>query len=291
MNTDHKVLACVDQSPIAQHVADAAAWAAKRLGAPMELLHVLERHPELGPVTDHSGAIGANAQEHLLQQLSADDAARTRAARETGRQFLNGLRERALTAGAPMVDTRQRHGDLAETLTEQQDGIRLFVLGSRGSSTGNAHRDKSTRIGGHVEWVVRSVDRPVLVVPEHFRAPTSVLFAFDGSSLSRRSATMMAGSPLLKGLTIHVLMSGKTDSQGPKLLEEARKTLEAGGLSTTAAIETGEPREVISQAVRTHGFDCLVMGTYSHSPWRALFVGSRTSDLLKASAIPTLLLR
>jgi len=291
MNTDHKVLACVDQSPIAQHVADAAAWAAKRMAAPLELLHVLERHPTLGEVTDHSGALGANAQEKLLQQLSGEDEARTRAARESGRVFLNNLRERALAAGAPTVDTRQRHGDLAETLTEQQDGIRLFVLGSRGSSTGHVHRDKSSRIGGHVEWVVRSVDKPVLVVPEHFHAPTSVLFAFDGSSLSRRSATMMASSLLLKGLTIHLLMSGKPGSQGPKLLEEARKTLEAGGLATTAAIETGDPREVISHALRTQGFDCLVMGAYSHSTWRALFVGSRTSDLLKASAIPTLLLR
>ncbi len=138
---------------------------------------------------------------------------------------------------------------------------------------------------------MRSVDKPVLVVPEHFRAPTRVLFAFDGSSLSRRSAAMIAGGPLLKGLTIHVLMSGRPDSQGPKLLEEARKTLEAGGLTTTAAIETGDPREVISRALQTQGFDCLVMGAFSHSPWRALFVGSRTSDLLKASAIPTLMLR
>mgnify|MGYP006195955945 CR=1 FL=1 len=43
MNTDNKVLACVDQSAFADHVTDYAAWAAQRLGAPLELLHVIDR--------------------------------------------------------------------------------------------------------------------------------------------------------------------------------------------------------------------------------------------------------
>jgi urease accessory protein len=37
--------------------------------------------------------------------------------------------------------------------------------------------------------------------------------------------------------------------------------------------------------------DLLVMGAYSHSPWRTLFLGSKTTDLLRSAAVPTLLLR
>ncbi len=66
MNMDNKVLACVDQSPCADYVADYAAWAARRLDAPLELLHVIDRHPEIGSGDDHSGSIGINAQEALL---------------------------------------------------------------------------------------------------------------------------------------------------------------------------------------------------------------------------------
>ncbi|XUT91948.1 universal stress protein [Ottowia caeni] len=33
------------------------------------------------------------------------------------------------------------------------------------------------------------------------------------------------------------------------------------------------------------------MGAYSHSPWRSLFMGSKTSDLLKKISTPILLLR
>ncbi|HQS00628.1 MULTISPECIES: universal stress protein [unclassified Polaromonas] len=70
MNNEPKVLACVDQSPYADNVTDAAAWAALRMGAPLELLHVIDRQEGAAPVTDHSGAIGVNAQENLLHQLA-----------------------------------------------------------------------------------------------------------------------------------------------------------------------------------------------------------------------------
>ena len=100
---DNKVLACVDLSPYAQHVADHAAWAAARMAAPLEFLHVIHRHPALQGRQDHSGAIGANAQEVLLKHLSEEDAARSRAEREQARGFLQGLRERAVAAGAHPV--------------------------------------------------------------------------------------------------------------------------------------------------------------------------------------------
>lgn len=88
------------------------------MAVPLELLHIIDRHPALQCGQDHSGAIGANAQETLLKNLGDEDAVRTRAEREQARGFLQGLRARAETAGASPVDTRQRHGDLEQTLSE-----------------------------------------------------------------------------------------------------------------------------------------------------------------------------
>lgn len=85
------------------------------MNAPLEFLHTLDCHPEIGSGEDHSGAIGFNAQEHLLQALSDTDAARTTAMREECGLFLNRLRERAITAGVPAPDTRQRYGHLEES--------------------------------------------------------------------------------------------------------------------------------------------------------------------------------
>ena len=142
MSKDNKILACVDQSRFADTVADYAAWAATRMEAPLEFLHVIDRHPELGSGEDHSGAIGFNAQEQLLHTLSDKDAALSRAAREQGRIFLNRLRERAIAAGVPAPDMRQRHGALDDTLAEQEDGVRMFVFGRRGASAETSPRAK-----------------------------------------------------------------------------------------------------------------------------------------------------
>lgn len=284
---DNKVLACVDLSPYAQHVADYAAWAAARMDAPLEFLHVIDRHPALQSQQDRSGAIGANAQEKLLQTLSEADALRTCAEREAARLFLQGLRERALAAGARPVDTRQRHGDLEETLSEQQDGVRLFVLGRRGASAHTTQR----ALGRHVEWTVRSLKRPILTVTDRFKAPERVLIAFDGSAITRQGVEMVAGSPLFKGLPVHVLMSGKPSGDGPKQIEWARQTLERAGFAVVAEITPGDPETVIGQAVERQEIDLLIMGAYTHSPLRKLVLGSKTTELLRAARVPTLLLR
>ncbi|EXJ16512.1 universal stress protein [Imhoffiella purpurea] len=287
MQEENKVLACVDRSDYADTVTEAATWAARRLEAPMELLHILDRHPESASGNDHSGTIGFNAQQHLLETLSEEDAARSKTAREQGRLFLNRLRERAIAAGVPAPDVRLRHGELEETLVEQQPGVSLFVLGRRGESAEATHRD----LGRNVERVVRALKRPILAVTEEFRTPRRVMLAFDGGIMARRGVELVAESPLFQGLPIHVLMSGKTTRDGTKQLEWARTTLEHAGLETQAALVPGDAEYVIARSVLEQEIDLLVMGAYGHSPIRTLLFGSKTSDLLRSARIPTLLLR
>ena len=287
MKNENKVLACVDQSHFAEYVADYAAWAARRMDAPLEFLHVIDRHPEQGSGEDHSGAIGIDAQENLLTKLSAEDEARTKNAREKGRIFLNRLRERAVTAGAGQVDVRQRHGELEETLAEQEEGVRLLVLGRRGEAAETTQRD----IGRNVERVVRALHKPILTVTEGFKEPQRVMIAFDGGIVTRRGVEMVAGSPLFRGLPVYLLMSGKESQDGPKQLEWAKTTLETAGFAVTAALVPGDAENIIAKAVKAQAIDMLIMGAFSHSPLRSLFTGSKTADLLRSSTIPTLLLR
>ena len=60
MSTTHRVIACVDQSAFAESVTDHAAWAAMRLDAPLELLHVIDRHPETATSSDRPMRINPN---------------------------------------------------------------------------------------------------------------------------------------------------------------------------------------------------------------------------------------
>lgn len=287
MKNENKVLACVDQSRFADYVADYAAWAARRMDAPLEFLHVIDRHPELGSGEDHSGAIGIDAQENLLTKLSAEDETRTKNAREQGRIFLNRLRERAVAAGVEQVDVRQRHGELEETLAEQEEGVRLLVLGRRGEAAETTQRD----LGRNVERVVRALHKPILTVTEGFKEPQRVMIAFDGGIVTRRGVEMVAGSPLFRGLPITLLMSGKENQDAPKQLEWAKSTLVAAGFDVTASLIPGDAESIIAKTVKEQSIDMLIMGAFGHSPLRSLLFGSKTADLLRASRVPTLLLR
>jgi nucleotide-binding universal stress UspA family protein len=287
MEIENKVLACVDRSHYADYVADYAAWAARRMAAPLEFLHVIDRHPERSTGEDHSGAIGIGTQENLLQKLSKEDAVKAHAAHEQGRLFLNRLRARAMAAGVNLTDTRQRHGTLEETLVEQETGVRLFVLGRRGESAEATQRD----LGRNVERVVRGLHKPILTVTDAFSEPRRVLIAFDGGSVTRRGVEMVAASPLFKGLPVHLLMSGKANPDAPKQFDWAKKTLETAGFEVPGALIPGDAESVIAGYVRQYEIDILIIGAYSHSPLRSLLFGSKTSDLLRSSRIPTLLLR
>ena len=282
-----KVLACVDQSSYAAHVADYAAWAARRIDTSLELLHVIDRQETPPSGEDHSGAIGFDAQEQLLNKLSTEDESRMRALREQGRTFLAGLRERATASGAPEVDVRQRYGGLIETLNEQEDGVQLIVLGRRGKSADTTRRD----LGRNVEWVVRALRKPILAVTEGFSEPQRVMFAFDGSAVTRRGVRMVAQSALFPGLPILLLMSGKVSSDGSRKLAWAEKTLKDAGYDVTASLIPGDAESVIAATVEKENIDLLIMGAFSHSPLRKLLFGSKTADLLRSSGIPTLLLR
>jgi nucleotide-binding universal stress UspA family protein len=287
MQAQDKVLACVDQSHFADYVSDAAAWAARRLDAPLELLHILDREKEIALGKDHSGAIGVNAQQNLLSELAERDESRSKENRERGRELLNTLRQRAVRLGVEAPDVRQRYGDLEETLVETQDQVRLFVLGRRGESAETTQRD----LGRNVERMIRSLSRPILAVTDQFNEPEQVLIAFDGGGMTRRGVEMVAASPLFRELSVHVLMSGKARRDSEKQLDWARSTLEQAGLEVAVALIPGDTERVIARYVHEQAIDMLLMGAYGHSPLRSLFFGSKTTDLLRSAKVPTLLLR
>lgn len=149
----HKVLACVDHSSYSSGVCDYAAWAAMRLNAPLEFIHVLARHPETAQKRDLSGSIGLGAQEALLADLAAFDEKRSKIAMKSGRLLLEGARQRAVSSGVASPEIRQRHGELVETLAGMEADARLFVLGKRGEAAEHAPQ----HLGGNLKHVVRAI--------------------------------------------------------------------------------------------------------------------------------------
>lgn len=282
-----KVLACLDHSTHAAAVCGYASWAALQLNAPLEFIHVLDRHPEVALRIDLTGSIGLGAQEYLLEDLSALDARRSKIALERSRLLLAAAKQQASANGVTTPETRQWHGELVEALAELERDTRLFVLGKRGEAAESAPQ----HLGGNLERVARALHRPILVVPKEFRPPASFMIAFDGSATTRKGVEMLASSPLLHGLTAHVVTAA-TDSGGSAAqIAWATSTLENAGFPVIASMLPGEPEVVLAEYVHARKIDMLVMGAYGHSRIRQLLVGSTTTTMIRTSSIPVLLLR
>ena len=281
-----QVMACIDGSLSSPAVCDYAAWASLRLGAPLTLLHVLD-HKQYPPLSNLSGNIALGSREQLLQELADLDQQRSTLALEQGRLALETAKQRAQRDGVSNPQLRQRHGDLVTCLGELEQDIRLLVIGRQGETSDNL----SQLVGSHLESVIRTLHRPILVTPGQFQAPRSLMLAFDGSPTCHKGIDMLAASPLFKGLPIHVLMVGADTGPAWEQLKEAEQRLVKGGHEVQLAIRAGEVEPTLHAYQLEQGIDLLVMGAYGHSRIRQFLVGSTTSHLLRTSTSPLLILR
>jgi len=280
------VTACIDASPSAPCVATASAWASQRLQAPLRLLHVLERPPT--PATqDLSGSIGLGSREQLLEELTELDARRERVAMEHGKHLLEDAARIAREAGVAAAEKRQRHGSLLETLREMEEDTRLLVMGR----VGEDHAISAHTIGSHLESVVRSIHRPIMVVMREFVAPQRFMIAYDGSVTASKALSLVANSPLLAGMPCHLVTVGPVSAAQTRQLGQARDTLVSAGFEVTTATVEGEVQTALGQYHRDKDIDLMVMGAWGHSRIRQFFVGSNTTRMLSHSNITLLLLR
>ena len=281
-----KVLACIDASPYAEAVCDYAVWAAKKLGVAMSLLHVLDKAQHTH-TPDLSGSIGLGSQELLLQQLAELDEKHSKLALERGRSILDAAKARAEQAGVKAVDERLRHGQLVDTLTELEDETRLLVLGKRGFSSADAHG----HMGLHVERVIRSLQKPILLTQQNYKTPQRIMLAYDGSATALKAVQMLAASPLGKSLPVHLVMAGTDEEAARQQMDSAAQLLRNAGFDTRTAIVAGEPDSVLNQYQQEQVIDLMVMGAYGHSRIRQFIVGSTTTAMICKAKCSLLILR
>ncbi|MBJ7540046.1 universal stress protein [Marinomonas transparens] len=280
------VIACIDGSSLSEYVTTAAVWAANSIGAPLTLLHTLEKEATK-PHEDLSGSIGFSSREHLMDELIELDEKRSKLALQQGKIMLDNAKAFAIESHAKQIELLQRHGDLVEALTDLEDNIRLVVLGRLGSN----HSMNAHTIGSHIERVSRVLHRPILITVGEFKAPKNFMIAYDGREAADNAIARIAQSPLLKGLPCHLVMAGEDTKDRRKKLEEAQNILEQEGLEVIASIQSGKIYPVLTQYRQDHRIELMAMGAYAHSKVRQFFVGSNTSKMIIESNIPLLILR
>jgi nucleotide-binding universal stress UspA family protein len=281
------LLVCTDGSIYAPSIYRHAAWAALRLGAQVQVLHVIEHHRELSPIHDLSGAIGIDASAELTAELAKLEETQGRVARLKGKVILEEAQRQFTDAGVSAVNTLQRHGTFVETLEELEPGAELVVVGKRGE-----HADfVKGHLGSNFEDLIRISVRPVLVAARAFQPIHRFLIAFDDSPSARKAVAYVASSPLLRGLDCHLMMVGRADPAHSSALDRAREQLTQAGYSVTAHIKPGSAGTAIAEEVKQASVDLLVMGAYGHSVIREFIVGSTTTKMVRTCAVPVLMFR
>ena len=281
------ILACTDGSTYANSVYDHAAWAARQLGASIHVLHLVDPHHETASAADLSGTIGLGAKSALMEELVQLEATKARLAHAKGRALLDAARAHLAAAGIAQVVADQKHGSLADSIETYEAEADLVVLGKRGEN--NALDFK--HLGSNLERVVRTCRHPVLAASRVFKPIRRALFAYDAGPATERAVDYLAGSPLLKGVAIHLLTVGAGDTRSAAGLTAARAKLAAAGFEVTAEQVPGDPDDVIAETVKREGYHLLVMGAYGHTRIRQLIIGSTTATLLRTCAVPALMFR
>lgn len=282
-----QIIACIDGIARTPGICDYAIWAAGRLDADLDFLHVTEKAPDYLPLSELTGNIWLSSQESLLQDLAELDRQRNDLIQEQGRQCLQIAIERARGLGATRIASKQRQGNLLDVLLEVEPDTRLFVLGH------HEHPIKASRLmpDHRLEFAVRGLHRPIMVAGAVFKDPASFMVAYDGSPTADKTVDMVSRSPLLAGLPGHLVMVGRTSATAQAAQERTHAQLAQAGFAVQAVRIPGEPAAALADYARQHGIDLMVMGAYGRARIRHLMLGSTTTAILGQLRMPLLILR
>ena len=140
-----------------------------------------------------------------------------------------------------------------------------------------------------LEQAVFDARRPVLMVPKDtdFDPTASVVVAWNGSAEAARA--LINAIPLItkagKALLVQV---GDLDSDGTPMADaEAYLTLHGINVESKH-LDRGKQAVVdtLMAQCKESGAGCLVMGAYTHNPWREMVLGGVTQSMTKQAPLP-----
>lgn len=281
-----KIIALIDGSIYSQSVCEHAAWVAGRTGWAVELLHILGRREGAGKA-DYSGSIALGARTALLEELAELDAQRARLVLHRGRAILEDARAILDRARIDEITTRLRHGDIVDTVTEQEAEAEMVLIGKRGEAADFARG----HLGSNLERIVRASTRPVFVAARAFKPINRVLIAYDGGASAMRAVEHVAHTPLYRDLQVSVVTVGSASEAARLGLADALAVLQSAGIAADSDIIDGQPETALGKLVDEVPFDMVVMGAYGHSRIRSLIIGSTTTEMIRSCKVPIVLTR
>lgn len=278
------ILVCTDGSDYSQVACHYAAWLAKINVYSVTALYVTDlRIFEIPAVADLSGSLGIQPFEGMIAQLQEVETIKAKFVEEQAMAIFEkeGISDRAKFS--------HETGLLVDIIKENSESNEVIVLGKRGE---NANFD-TEHLGSMLERVVRSAQKPCLVANREFKDIRQVAIAYDGGKSCRKTIEYFSSQSGFQNLHFHVLScaEGHDEEVASHRLSEVEGIFKPAGIEATYQVLNGVVENAIAEYVKDSSIDMLVLGAYGHSRIRELFIGSTTTELLRACHVPVFCFR
>lgn len=272
------VIACLDCPNHVQAVLDASMWATSRLQSPLGLLHSVPSHHRQAAI-NYSGCLNIDDEIEILDQFTREERESNSKLNAQGRLLLKQAASYCEQKHHKLpVYALHRHETLANSLDYVDEVSQLIVIGRHVTS-------KAT-----LSELIRPSLCPILVTDAPFVPPTSALFAFDNRATCHRLLDWICQNPLVRSLSMHVVMVGKETTENLDALREAYARLKQAGINCKKSlIDSRDVSAAILYYQKQHDIGLLMTGAFGQSRLRELFQGSDTERLLGATHTPYLL--
>jgi nucleotide-binding universal stress UspA family protein len=284
------IIACVNGVEPSEAVCDWSAWLAQHNKLPVSVLHTLDHQTSkvVDQAADLSGSIGTDAKDELLNELVEIEHEQNRLLLRRGNIILEKSKRRVAAVTSQEVEKILLHGRLQKNLLDRKDQIEYLVIGRFGQAHQNSMKEG---VGHKVEGVVRSLEKPILVVSKPFHEPQKMMLAYDMSESSNKALRFLIENPFLKRLSLSLVFVGDFKAGQDQEFNQAKTKLESVGFKVEAVNLKGEVNQSLLKYSADNAIDLIVMGAFGHFWLRDLLMGSHTSQMLTSSEIPLFLIR
>lgn len=275
------ILIPVDGSANSATAVDYGIYIAPKLEASLSGLHVIDIYLIQGPMmTDVSATVGMPPYDGFF------DAVET-SLKEKADYVLKNFEDRCRAAGVA-CGTKKNIGKISDTIIEEAEGADLILMAKKGE---HFHLKEGGLIGSVAEVVIRHSGKPVMVIPESFREIESMGLAYDGSAPARKALKLSLNISEKAKWPITVLIISADAAKAADLSAQVEDMAQKGLADCEVIISAGREADEILKFIAEGPVELMVMGAYGHNRLRELLLGSTTSQIIRRSPIPVLLIR
>jgi nucleotide-binding universal stress UspA family protein len=269
-----------DGSDYSRTAGDYAIYIAKLIKARITALHVMDIKIIQGPLfSDIAFYSGLPVYYEFLPKI--EDALGKRA--DT---ILEEIRKKAEQAGVG-IELNKMAGVIEDTIIQQSENADLVVLAKRGE---HFHFNAGGLLGSTAESVVRRSRKPVLITPVDFKEIESIGLAFDGSIPATNALKLAAWLSETAHWPITTLIICEDSATGAELTKKIETYLEDKEVDNEVLLMRGREDREILRFIKEGAVEMMIMGAYGKGRLKEFFLGSTTSNVIRNSNIPVLLL-